>query len=373
MLFGLGLVYGKDFFMDRPALCDFASTICLGACVTSLLSIGGISFNQCLHICHGNHYNSFFNLRTNVIMCATFWILGFSFALPGLVGWTDNVYDHKMLECIWDRTNSLSYNIFFSSFVVFMPTFVIAISYVKIFLYVYRSKKLITKMCDNHKQRKNRGTASIRVARSLFIIFAIFVLCWAPYALLVLIDFQNQAPLQVHLYILLLAHLHATLNAIIYWVTNKHFRTGYLVVLARLVGQTVKNTIRSSINEPPGNMPSVQRIEGNSNNEFLQMEDQAGNKIIPSKPHNSEDGKILFEKGTQVNPVKNDEELVTERLEKGLDEDNNETNDNVEVKDELSETDVKLHVGCLDENADKNVEKAKQEGEEITKGKDEYV
>ena len=370
MLFGLGLVYGKDFFMDRPALCDFASTICLGACVTSLLSIGGISFNQCLHICHGNHYNIIFNLRTNVTMCASFWILGFSFTLPGLVGWTDNVYDHKMLECIWDRKSSLSYNIFFSGFVVFMPTFVIAISYAKISIYVYRSRKLISKMCDNLKQVKNRGTASIRVARTLFIIFAIFVLCWAPYASLVLIDLQDQAPLEVHLYILLLAHLHATLNALVYWATNKDFRTGYLTVLTRLVGQTVKNTIISSTIEPPGNMQSEQKIEGNSNNVFVEISNPVGSKIIPSKHQITTDGRITNEKGTPINPVINDEKSVIQCLEKGLDEDINETNDETEVKDaadELSEIDVKLQDVCLDENIEINVENTMQEGKEITK------
>ena len=236
------MVKGKEFFEKRPMLCDVAATICLGACVTALLSIGGVSFNRCIHICHTHLYHTIFGLRANILMCVMFWILGFAFSLPGLVGWTDNVYDHKMLECIWDRTNSLSYTIFFSGLVVFTPTLIIAASYLRIFTFVQASKKTVAGICQNPDYISKSRAASIRVARTLFIIFAIFVFCWAPYALLVLIDFQDRAPPEVHLYILLLAHLHATLNAIVYCATNKHFRFGYLTVLAKLVGRSVKET-----------------------------------------------------------------------------------------------------------------------------------
>ena len=67
-----------------------------------------------------------FTTRNNILLCFLFWITGLTISLPGLVGWTDNVYDHKMLECIWNRTHSLSYTIFFSSCVVFLPIFVIS-------------------------------------------------------------------------------------------------------------------------------------------------------------------------------------------------------------------------------------------------------
>ena len=74
-----------------------------------------------------------FNLRVNILLCISFWFVGIGMSLPGLVGWTDNVYDHKMLECIWNRTHSLSYTIFFSACVVFTPVAIISFSYIKIY------------------------------------------------------------------------------------------------------------------------------------------------------------------------------------------------------------------------------------------------
>ena len=75
-----------------------------------------------------------FTTRNNILLCFLFWITGLTISLPGLVGWTDNVYDHKMLECIWNRTHSQSYTIFFSSCVVFLPILVISFSHMKIYL-----------------------------------------------------------------------------------------------------------------------------------------------------------------------------------------------------------------------------------------------
>ena len=63
--------------------------------------------------------------------------------------------------------------------------------------------------------------------RTFFIIFLAFMTCWTPYAVIVVVDYTDQLPHQVHLYILLLAHLHSSLNGIIYFFTNQHFRHSY--------------------------------------------------------------------------------------------------------------------------------------------------
>ncbi len=47
---------GKSFFDARPALCDVLATLCLVVCCTALYSIGGMSFNQYIHICHPHLY-----------------------------------------------------------------------------------------------------------------------------------------------------------------------------------------------------------------------------------------------------------------------------------------------------------------------------
>ncbi len=53
----LGLTEGKPFFDVRPGLCDVVATVCLTACVAALFSIGGVSFNRYVHICHHGQYH----------------------------------------------------------------------------------------------------------------------------------------------------------------------------------------------------------------------------------------------------------------------------------------------------------------------------
>ncbi len=226
------MVKGKEYFERRPVLCDVIASVCLTACVCALYSIGGVSFNRYINICHGSIYPSVFTLRNNIIMCALFWCVGMVMSLPGLVGWTDNVYDHKLLECIWNRAHSFSYNIFFTAGVVVTPVFIISFSYICIFLHVRASKRKVD-IASTQTANKSPGNP-LKLAKTLFIIFMIFVCCWAPYSIIVLVDFNDDLPHELHLYILLLAHMHSSLNPIVYAFTNVHFRNGYRMILSLL-------------------------------------------------------------------------------------------------------------------------------------------
>ena len=68
----------------------------------------------------------------------------------------------------------------------------------------------------------------------LFISFAVFTICWTPYAILVVADFSDKLPMPVYLYVVMLAHLHASANWLVYAATNQHFRSGYRLVLSLL-------------------------------------------------------------------------------------------------------------------------------------------
>ena len=242
------MIKGHTYFSTRPLLCDSISTLCLTACVNALFTIGGISFNRYLNICHPSIYPTVFNRRNNILMCIGFWSVGILLSLPALIGWTKNVYDHKMLECIWNRLHSRSFTIFFSAFIVATPVVVISYSFLRIFLYVRSSRKRVASLAmessvDNGNKTSNSITStatakaqrsSVHLALTLGVIFAVFVVCWSPYALIVVIDMGDKQPLSVYLYILLLAHLHATLNCIVYGVTNRLFRNAYIAVLSHV-------------------------------------------------------------------------------------------------------------------------------------------
>lgn len=231
------MVEGRGYFERRPVLCDIAAVVCVVACVAALLNIGAISFTQYIFICHPHNAKSICTTRNCTLMALFFWLVGIAVALPTLLGWSNNVYDHKMLECIWDRTHSYSYTIFYTTVAVFGPLTIISYSYIQIYRQVTIVKKRIGQqvMADGKpmaqpNKEKLRNDA-IRLAKTLFIIFIVFAICWLPYSVLVLIDYDDEFPHEVHLYALLLAHLHATADSIVYGVTNKHFQDGYRKLL----------------------------------------------------------------------------------------------------------------------------------------------
>ncbi len=86
----------------------------------------------------------------------------------------DHVYDDKTLQCIFDRLK-VNYSIFFSVFAVFIPCCGIAYCYVRIFWYSYRSKK---KAVYTKSSIANRNIRAIRIAKSLFVSFFLFAICW---------------------------------------------------------------------------------------------------------------------------------------------------------------------------------------------------
>ena len=88
--------------------------------------------------------------------------------------------------------------------------------------------------------------ASVRLAKTLFFIFAIFVICWTPYAIIVAIDVNDEFPAELHTYAVLVAHTNSSLNSVLYGVTNKQFRDGYYRVMRTVFPCIPKKRNKSS-------------------------------------------------------------------------------------------------------------------------------
>ena len=224
------MVAGKEYFDARHGLCDFVSAICIVLCVNALLSIGAISFNRYVHICHTAYYERIFSKRNNAIMIAAFWTLGVAITTPLFFGWGAHVFDGKSLECVWDRTSHLSYTLFFVICIVLTPVIIISFSFIGIYRHVTNSKKRLAAFNEKNGAKKDGGKeekSSRKLARTLFAIFMLFVACWMPYSVLMVVDFGDTAPHEIYLFAVQLAHLHSSLNFVMYAITNGQMRKAY--------------------------------------------------------------------------------------------------------------------------------------------------
>jgi len=168
----IGVLCGRNYFDERPGLCEFVAFACLLFCEVSLFSIGFLALNRFIKICYSiNIYNKFFTKKLTILYCGICWLIGFLINLPNVTGWSNYVFDKDTLNCMWNRLASRSYSIFFPLSSIVLPCIVILYFYMRIFIYVVRSH-------SRASQRGDNLIHSLRVAKGLFVSYMIFVVCW---------------------------------------------------------------------------------------------------------------------------------------------------------------------------------------------------
>ncbi|CAF0837503.1 unnamed protein product [Brachionus calyciflorus] len=223
----VGILQGKRFFDGRPILCHFVGGICLVACETSLMNIGFLAINRYIHICHHTHYNRMFTAKKTIFYCAITWFIGISIDLPNLLGWGGHYYDLKTLNCVWNRLASFSYTLFFPLSSIVIPCVLIAVCYIRIFMYSRTAKLKVAPSEKSGKSKSNDFKKSLKIAKGLFASFMLFTACWVPYGLVVMTDYHDHYPRTVHMYTMVVAHFNSALNPILYAAFNPAFQRGY--------------------------------------------------------------------------------------------------------------------------------------------------
>ncbi|CAD5125864.1 unnamed protein product [Dimorphilus gyrociliatus] len=179
-----------------------------------------------------------YTLRNTIGMIILLWTICFLLEMPNFdfINWNNHSFDKKSMTCLWDRTYAHSYSIFFITVGVVFPIILIAFCYLKIFLHVRQAKRRIMAAKKGQEavesasaEREKRN--SMRLARTLFVIFVVFASCWLPYGAVILYDKDDKLPLEVHVFVLIIAHFNSSCNSILYGVMNKHFRQSYVQLL----------------------------------------------------------------------------------------------------------------------------------------------
>ncbi|KAJ8301991.1 hypothetical protein KUTeg_020978 [Tegillarca granosa] len=211
---------GEVFFASIPGLCRIIGSLCTISCC--------MSFNRYIHICHNTAYVKLFTKEGSVAMCLSFYSVGATLVMLNLAGIGDHSYDRKSMECIWDRMATYPYTIIFSICLVWIPILITGFSYSRLYRYVQKSRKRVQEHNLNPMPVKRPNLRkSFALAKTLFIIYAVFSLCWIPYALLLVLDKEDTYSHVVHLYITTFAHLHPSINWLVYYLTNKKFSNAF--------------------------------------------------------------------------------------------------------------------------------------------------
>lgn len=217
-----GKLEGENFFHQVPGLCEAVAYMCTVSCIVSLGSITLMSFSRFVFICHNKYYKTIFRKGTCVAMCVGLYLIGISLILLNLAGIGGHSFDRKSLVCIWDRMATYYYTVTFSVVLVWIPVLFTGLFYICIYSTFRKSCRVVTDMTSHNLQRK-----SIGFARTLFLIYAVFTTCWVPYAIIIVADRNDSFPHESHLIITTFAHLHPSLNWLVYYLTNKNFHYAF--------------------------------------------------------------------------------------------------------------------------------------------------
>ncbi|CAH1791474.1 unnamed protein product [Owenia fusiformis] len=222
----VGALMGERFVVETQGLCTFFAYICIQSCLSSAWNIMLISLNRFICICKNSWYSKIYSKKSVALMIAIAWFYGFVGNFLLWVGWTDIAFLRKEFTCMWDSHKNFSYVIFVSVVTVLIPVGLTAVAYFMIFLKVRESKKKI--QAFSKKTEKKQGTRNdIRLARMLFIMFTVYCILCAPYALILTFDINDKAPYQLYAIFIHMFHTNSAVNFIIYGLTNKSYTKGY--------------------------------------------------------------------------------------------------------------------------------------------------
>lgn len=198
-------------------------------------------FFRYVFLCRHHVYLTIFTQRKTIIYCFCLWIISTLIELPNITGWGGHTYDLKSMACSYDRLADISYTYFFVSVGVSFPCLVVCITYFKIYKYVKSIRKELEEITGNvlmlngTNKNKTRQQEELQLARTLFIVCIVFLVCWSPYVILVLIDHNDSWSKIAYVITVQMAHTSSSVNSILYGSTNQRFRRGYKNIIQKAV------------------------------------------------------------------------------------------------------------------------------------------
>ncbi|XP_019410862.1 PREDICTED: sphingosine 1-phosphate receptor 3 [Crocodylus porosus] len=262
-----GIVYKVNILMSGKKTLSLSRTIwfiregsmfvALGASTLSLLAI---AIERHLTMIKMRPYDA--NKKYRVfLLIGTCWLISVSLGALPILGWNciDNLPDCSTILPLYSKKYvAFCISIFIAILVA------IVILYARIYILVKSSSRNVT----NH----NNSERSMALLRTVVIVVGVFIACWSPLFILLLIDVACKVKQCAILYaadwFIVLAVLNSAMNPIIYTLASKEMRRAFF----RLVcGCLVKSNVARSL--PIQHTPDQSRSKSSSSNTQKPKED----------------------------------------------------------------------------------------------------
>lgn len=219
--------------------------------VTSVMSLCNISINRFFMVCRPYKFIHIYSKRNAVFMLMGVVTVSLLLSLPPLFGWGEYsyIYEQSICFCRW----TLGYAIFMIICCFGGPFSVMTVSNIFIYRAVRASRRRISQIAmseasgtrrrtrtsrtsessssvdDNSRRRSLTETVEQRLAMSLMVVVVIFVICWLPYCISMIIFVSNvqSIPREFHMFTITLGYANSCCNPLIYGLMNTQFAKGF--------------------------------------------------------------------------------------------------------------------------------------------------
>ncbi|XP_046363553.1 melatonin receptor type 1B-like [Haliotis rufescens] len=232
---------GWNFFSLVQPLCVIIGTICTMSCVVSLLTIATIGVNRYLIVCHSHGFVGK-RVQTITLTCIYGWAI--TVVSMTFFGFGRHGFNNKTHMCLLVQGPSTgSFMVFFVVVCLWTPMMATLLSYGNLYHRVTKSRQRILAVTNTFKSNRKRKTQgdSVQLAKTAFIIFSVFVICWFPISVLFLADRHGGVDPGISILLSTFAHIHPSLNFFVFYGTNKRFRNAVRGLLLRKPRHVVNN------------------------------------------------------------------------------------------------------------------------------------
>lgn len=233
--------------------CQFQGYIVIWFAIASLLNLMIMAFNRYCRIVNSRLYRRTFTARRTRIWILSAYALASLGPLPYILGGNIFVFQPGKFFCY--QKSLLEYTMPLMLIYIVVPTAIIIICYLKVFLALRKHRRNLFKPNTNLTLQFSRITVEdIRITKTLFSTVVGYLLCWMPVLIVELIDLgigfgQEKLPRQVYVMFTMCGLSSSAINPIIYGVMNKTFRREYRQTFACIVGRYDSNKVSPILTE----------------------------------------------------------------------------------------------------------------------------
>ncbi|GIY07485.1 g_PROTEIN_RECEP_F1_2 domain-containing protein [Caerostris darwini] len=170
------------------------------------------------------------------LMILASWLWAMFCAVGPLIGWNTNVYKKGASQCgpaLPKGIAAVSHSILISTCNYLIPLAVMTFCYTKIFLEIHKHMKRIRQ--TSNIDLENSVAQQKKVATTLFLVLACFLLCWTPYLLYsnaaVMVKDKSKLPPILNPLAYWCGYFNSACNPIIYAFRSPSFRKGYKEIM----------------------------------------------------------------------------------------------------------------------------------------------